>query len=125
MKLIQDKINFHSWGAIIILFGLAVYVVGIFITLMEPDATVYADISMEMAKSNNFFEIKLKGADWLDKPHFQFWITAVFFKVLGINNLGYKLPGILFSLFATYYVYLFGKRFYSKKHGPITGNSVL
>jgi len=101
------------------LFGLAVYVVGIFITLMEPDATVYADISMEMARSNNFFEIKLKGADWLDKPHFQFWITAVFFKVLGINNLGYKLPGILFSLLATYYVYLFGKRFYSKKHGII------
>jgi len=119
MKLELNKIDFQSWGIIILLFSLVVYAIGIFITLMEPDATVYADISMEMIKNNSFSEIKLKGVDWLDKPHFQFWVTAIFFKVFGINNLGYKLPAILFSLLAAYYVYLFGKRFYSKKHGII------
>jgi 4-amino-4-deoxy-L-arabinose transferase-like glycosyltransferase len=119
MNLGANKIDFQSWVTIIILFSLVVYTAGIFITLMEPDAAVYADISMEMAKNNNFSEIKLKGSDWLDKPHFQFWITAIFIKVFGINNLGYKLPAILFSLLAAYYVYLFGKRFYSSKHGII------
>ncbi len=88
MNLRANKIDFQSWVTIIILFSLVVYAAGIFITLMEPDAAVYADISMEMAKNNNFSEIKLKGSDWLDKPHFQFWITAIFIKVFGINNLG-------------------------------------
>ncbi len=119
MNLRANKIGFQSWVSIIILFTLVVYAAGIFIILMEPDAAVYADISMEMAVNNNFSEIKLKGLDWLDKPHFQFWITAIFIKVFGINNLGYKLPAILFSLLAAYYVYLFGKRFYSRKHGII------
>ncbi len=119
MNLRANKIDSQSWITIIILFSLVVYAVGIFITLMEPDAAVYADISMEMAKNNDFSEIKLKGSDWLDKPHFQFWVTAIFIKVFGINNLGYKLPAILFSLLAAYYVYLFGKRFYSAKHGII------
>lgn len=119
MNLRANKIDFQSWVTILILFSLVVYAAGIFITLMEPDAAVYADISMEMAKNNNFSEIKLKGLDWLDKPHFQFWISAIFIKVFGINNLGYKLPAILFSLLAAYYVYLFGKRFYSAKHGII------
>jgi 4-amino-4-deoxy-L-arabinose transferase-like glycosyltransferase len=119
MKLGVNRINFQDWVTIIILFSLVVYAAGIFIILMEPDAAVYADISMEMAKTNNFSEIKLKGMDWLDKPHFQFWVTAVFFKVFGINNLGYKLPAILFSLLGAFYVYLYGKRFYSSKHGII------
>jgi 4-amino-4-deoxy-L-arabinose transferase-like glycosyltransferase len=84
---------------------------------MEPDAVVYADIPMEMVQSNNFSEIHLKGKDWLDKPHFQFWITALSYKVFGVNNFGYKFPAIMFSLIAVYYVFLFGKRFYSAKHG--------
>ena len=114
-----NEINFQSWGTIIVLFSLIVYAVGIPVILMEPDAATYADISMEMVINNNFADIKLKGIDWLDKPHFQFWITAIFFKIFGINNLGYKLPAILFSILAAYYVYLFGKRFYSAKHGLI------
>ena len=119
MKPGANEINFQSWGTIVVLFSLVVYAVGIPIILMEPDAATYADISMEMVINNNFADIKLKGVDWLDKPHFQFWITAIFFKVFGINNLGYKLPAILFSLLAAYYVYLFGRRFYSAKHGLI------
>ena len=82
-----NKINFQSWGTIIVLFSLLVYAAGIPIILMEPDAATYADISMEMVKNNKFFEIKLKGVDWLDKPHFQFWITAIFFKIFGEKHL--------------------------------------
>jgi 4-amino-4-deoxy-L-arabinose transferase-like glycosyltransferase len=86
---------------------------------MEPDAVTYADIPREMVQNNNYFEIHLKGKDWLDKPHFQFWMTALSYKIFGINNFGFKFPAVVFSLIAILYVFLFGKRFYSARHGYI------
>ncbi len=119
MKINFTRFSLDTWLPILFIFTLAVYTSGISVTLMEPDATVYADIAMEMAKNNNYHEINLKGQDWLDKPHFQFWITSLSYKFFGINNFGYKFPAILFSLIAIYYTFLFGRRFYSMRHGFI------
>lgn len=101
--------------------GLAVlvYFVGMLVTTMEIDGAVYAEISREMARNGNFLELFLKGQDWLDKPHFQFWITAISFKLFGVGNFSYKLPAVLFMLLGAYYTFLFGKKFYSEKHGYI------
>jgi 4-amino-4-deoxy-L-arabinose transferase-like glycosyltransferase len=71
------------------MYALLVYAVGIPVTLMEPDATSYADMAMEMEKRNDFFGTYLRGSDWLDKPYFQFWITAISYKIFGINNFSY------------------------------------
>jgi len=120
MKILNKKISFSIWFQFLFVLTLLVYTAGIFVTLMEPDAAVYADIPMEMVQNNNFFEIQLKGKDWLDKPHFQFWMTAISYKIFGINNVGFKFPAILFSIIAILYIYLFGKRFYSAKHGYIS-----
>jgi len=119
MKILNRNITITHWWYIIFYFTLLVYAVGIPVTIMEPDAASYADVAMEMVKRNNFLEIYLRGNDWLDKPHFQFWITALSYKIFGINNFGYKFPAVLFSLLAVFYTYLFGKRFYSVKHGAI------
>ena len=119
MRIHKYTITFSSWFQFLFILTLLVYCAGIFVTLMEPDAVVYADIPMEMVQNNNYFEIHLKGKDWLDKPHFQFWITAVSYKIFGINNFGFKFPAILFSIIAIFYVYLFGKRFYSTRLGYI------
>ncbi len=99
--------------------AILVYVSAIPVTLMEPDAATYADIPMEMIHRHDFHDIFLKGKDWLDKPHLQFWITAVSYKILGINNAGYKLPAILFALLAIGFTYLYGRKFYSALHGAI------
>ncbi|MCK5280273.1 MAG: hypothetical protein KAK04_17085, partial [Cyclobacteriaceae bacterium] len=64
--------------------SLLVYVVGMLVTIMEIDGAVYAEISREMYQSGNYFELYLKGQGWLDKPHFQFWITALSFHLFGI-----------------------------------------
>ena len=98
-------------------FTLLVYAVGLFVTVMEPDAALYALTSMEMHQSGNYLEIFLKGNDWLDKPHFQFWATALSYAAFGVNTIAYKLPAIFFSLIAVLYTYLFACRYYSKQHG--------
>ena len=104
------------WNAGIAL-ALIVYAAGLFIIPMEPDATIYAEVSMEMYQRWNFLEIFRKGADWLDKPHFPFWITALSYKVFGLNYFAYKFPGVLFVLFGGWYTWLFGRRFYGRLQG--------
>jgi 4-amino-4-deoxy-L-arabinose transferase-like glycosyltransferase len=95
--------------------GLAVLVnfSGLFIPLMDPDAGVYASLSKNIVVRNNWAELYFQNNDWLDKPHFPFWITAVFFKIFGIHTWSYKLPGILFVLLGAYYTYLFARRLYN------------
>ena len=87
---------------------------GLFVPLMDPDAGVYASVSKNMVLRNNYWELYFQGNDWLDKPHFPFWLTAFFFKLFGIHTWSYKLPGILLVLAGAYYTYLFTKQLYSK-----------
>lgn len=102
-----------------IVFGLTmlVYIAGLFIPIMEPDAAVYAQVSMEMHDRGDYLSIYHKGVDWLDKPHFPFWMSALSYEVLGVNAFAYKLPAIFFILLGALYTYLFGKRYYSPLHG--------
>jgi 4-amino-4-deoxy-L-arabinose transferase-like glycosyltransferase len=84
---------------------------------MGPDGTLYASIAKTMAQRNNFVDLFAYGKDWLDKPHFPFWITALSFKLFGITTWTYKLPGILFLLVGAFYTYLFGNALYNKQTG--------
>lgn len=102
---------------VVFAFTMIVYAVGLFIPIMEPDAAVYAQVSMEMHDRGDFLSIFHKGVDWLDKPHFPFWMSALSYEVFGVSAFAYKLPAVIFVLLGAYYTYLFGKRFYSAMHG--------
>ena len=102
---------------IYLLLGVAVLLnfSGLFIPIMAADAARYASIAKTMVVNNNYLELYCDGVDWLDKPHFPFWLTALSFKIFGINTWAYKLPGILFMLMGAWYTYLLGKRLYNKE----------
>ena len=104
----------HKW--LYFFIGLAVLInfSGLFVPLMDPDAGVYASISRNMLWRNDYINLWFHDTDWLDKPHFPFWITALSFKLFGTHDWAYKLPGILFSLLGAAYTYLFTKQHYNK-----------
>ncbi|MBK7561204.1 MAG: glycosyltransferase family 39 protein [Chitinophagaceae bacterium] len=104
----------HKWLYFFISLAVLVNFSGLFVSLMDPDAGVYAAVTKHMVQRNNYLELYFQGTDWLDKPHLPFWITAVFFKVFGIYTWSYKLPGILFMMLGAYYTYLFAKQHYTK-----------
>jgi 4-amino-4-deoxy-L-arabinose transferase-like glycosyltransferase len=79
------------------------------------DSALFASIAKEMALSNNFLDLTFDGSDWLDKPHFPFWVTAISFKIFGINTFAYKLPAILFTLMALYYTFRFTRERYNRE----------
>lgn len=88
---------------------------GLFVTIMGPDAALYASIAKHMVEHHNFTDLFVEGKDWLDKPHFPFWLTAISFKIFGINTWAYKLPGILFMLMAARYTFKLAKALYTEE----------
>jgi 4-amino-4-deoxy-L-arabinose transferase-like glycosyltransferase len=88
---------------------------GIGLIILGPDGSLYASIAKTMARNGDFINLYGNGTDWLDKPHFPFWVTALFFKIFGIHYWSYKLPAILFLLLGAWYTYLFAKRLYNEE----------
>jgi 4-amino-4-deoxy-L-arabinose transferase-like glycosyltransferase len=83
---------------LLFLLILIVVLLGVGIDMMDIDASQYASISREMLEHNDMLQIFDLGKDYLDKPPFLFWVSALSIKIFGANNWGYKLPSILFSI---------------------------
>ena len=100
-----------------LLIGIAVLVnfSGLFVPVIGPDGTLYASIAKTMAQSGDFVNLYAYGRDWLDKPHFPFWVAAFSFNLFGFTTWAYKLPGILFMMMGVWYTYMFAKRLYNKE----------
>ena len=99
----------NSWIKVLIILAAIVNLSALFIPILEPDGALYASIAKNMALDNNFIELNVMQKDWLDKPHFPFWITALFFEIFGFSNWAYKLPGVLFVFLGAWYTYKFVK----------------
>ena len=86
---------------------------------MDIDASQYAEISREMLKSGDYLHVFDRGIDYLDKPPFLFWVSAVSMKFFGLTNFGFKFPSILFAIWAIFATYKLAKRLY----GEVTGRA--
>lgn len=104
-----------KWFYKLLFVGIAVNSMGLFTTILEPDGALYASIAKTMAQSGDFINLTESGKDWLDKPHFPFWITAISFKFFGINTFAYKIPAFLFWLMGLYYSYQLALTLYNKR----------
>ena len=111
----RNDVNYCRW--LYVLIGLAVLVnfSGLFVTILGPDGTYYAGIAKTMVQKNDYINLYVQGRDFLDKPHFPFWITAFSFKFFGFKTWAYKIPGILFLMMGVIYTYLFAKKLYNKE----------
>jgi 4-amino-4-deoxy-L-arabinose transferase-like glycosyltransferase len=100
------------YGLLLIAIGLNAG--GLFNEILEPDSALYAAIAKRMAQNNDWINLYGDGGDWLDKPHFPFWIAALSFKWLGISAFTYKLPAFLFWLLGLRFTYLLAASLYPK-----------
>jgi 4-amino-4-deoxy-L-arabinose transferase-like glycosyltransferase len=86
---------------------------GIAVPFFSNDPALYAAISKAMVQKNDFINLYVYGVDWLDKPHFPFWMAALSFKLFGISESAYRLPALLFVLLGAFYTYLLAKKLYT------------
>jgi 4-amino-4-deoxy-L-arabinose transferase-like glycosyltransferase len=91
-----------------------VYLLGVYVNVMDIDAAQYAAMSREMMQSGSYLQVYEQGQDYLDKPPLAFWLCSVSMKVFGVNNFAYKLPSILFALLAVFSTYRFALLYYNR-----------
>lgn len=98
----------------------AVYIRGLFLDVMDVDASQYASISMEMLQGGNleaWLQVQHRGTDYLDKPPLLFWLSTSSFWLFGMSNWAYKLPSFLAALAGIWAVYRFTRLYYGAQSG--------
>lgn len=98
-----------------ILLAFAVNIGGINHSFFTDDPGLYGAIAKNMLYRNDWLSLYSYGQDWLDKPHFPFWMAAASFKIFGVSAWAYRLPALLFFALSLWYTYLLGKKFYTEE----------
>ncbi len=92
-----------------------VYLLAIPVDIMEVDSAQYASMACEMLERGNFLQVFDRGNDYLDKPPFIFWITALCYSVFGMSEFAFKFPAILFALLGILSIYRFTRIWYTER----------
>ena len=96
---------------------LAAYAAGMFVDILEIDATQYAVMARDMLRSGDWLHLTDRGQDYLDKPPLVFWASALSYKLFGVSTFSYKLPSVLFSLLAVASIGRLARRMYDARVG--------
>jgi 4-amino-4-deoxy-L-arabinose transferase-like glycosyltransferase len=96
------------------LLCLLVYVGCLFFPLMDKDAAHHANIALHMLQFNDYVSLVDRHMEYLDKPHFLFWVSAISFKIFGVNTFAYRLPAIIFGLISIYSTYKLARHLSNK-----------
>jgi len=100
---------------LVLILALGVNFLGINVPFFTDDPGLYSALAKNMVLRGNYWELFSYGKDWLDKPHFPFWMAALSFKLVGIYTWSYKLPALLSFVLSAVYTYLFAKKSHGQK----------
>jgi 4-amino-4-deoxy-L-arabinose transferase-like glycosyltransferase len=104
----------QKWFVRLLVPAILVNAGGLLITILEPDGALYATIAKTIARTGDFINLRVEGKDWLDKPHFPFWMAALSFRIFGMNGFAYKFPALLFWGAGAWYTYRLACSLYGK-----------
>lgn len=86
---------------------------------MDNDSGHHANIGLRMYLTGDYVNMVDHRGDYIDKPHFLFWISALSYHVFGVTTFAYKFPSLLFTLLGTYSVFRLGKELYDRDTGKL------
>lgn len=104
----------QKWFIRLLVPGILINAGGLLIPILEPDGALYATIAKTIAQTGDFIHLRVEGKDWLDKPHFPFWIAALSYRLFGITGFAYKFPALLFWAMGGWYTYRLALSLYGK-----------
>ena len=109
--------NTRYWFFLILI--ILVYLAGMFVTLFENDSAQFAVMAMRMVQENDFINLIKGPEEYLDKPHMHYWLAAISFKIFGLNEWAYRIPGVLATLLGAYSCFGLGRLLYNSEVGKI------
>lgn len=79
-------------------------------SLRTWDESVYANVSYEILKRGDWFNLHLYGNPWIEKPPLYMWGTAFFYKLFGITEFSVRITSAILGTACVSLIYLFGCR---------------
>jgi 4-amino-4-deoxy-L-arabinose transferase-like glycosyltransferase len=89
-------------------------------SLKEPDEGRYAEIPREMVETGDYIVPHLNYVRYFEKPPLLYWLTALSYKVFGINEWAFRVPNALAALLCIVIIYLFASRWFTIKTALIS-----
>src|SRR5687768_676742 len=114
----QPIISGPVYVLLFLLLGM-IYVIGLFVPLMDNDSAHHATIAMHMYLTGDYVNLVDHGKDYLDKPHLHFWLSAASYHIFGVTSFAYKFPSFLFTIMGTYATFRLGSRLYNSETGRL------
>ena len=111
-------ISRSTYIALFLLLGV-VYIIGLFVPLMDNDSAHHAAIALRMYQTGDYVNLMDLGHDYLDKPHLHFWLSALSYHIFGVTSFAYKFPSFLFTILGTYATFRLGKSLYNAETGRL------
>ena len=109
--------NTRYWFLLLLI--ILVYIAGMFVTLFENDSAQFAVMAMRMVQENDFLSLFKGPEEYLDKPHMHYWLAALSYKIFGIHDWAYRIPGILATFLGAYSCFGLGSLLYNKNVGKL------
>lgn len=92
------------------------WLAGLFIDT-TGDSGLYSAIVRQMVESGDWFNLKINGQPYDQKPHLFFWLAGVGVQLFGNTNFAFKLFPFLYGLLGIYFTYQLGRQFFSEQAG--------
>lgn len=95
------------------------YIPGLFVLLMDNDSAHHANIALHMYLTGDYVSLVSDDGEYLDKPHFLFWTTALSYHLFGVTSFAYRFPSFFFTILSVWSTYRLGKALYDKTTGEL------
>jgi 4-amino-4-deoxy-L-arabinose transferase-like glycosyltransferase len=111
----------YEW--IVVLFAAVIFLSGIISppSLMDDVDASQALIARNMLQSGDWVTARLDGVAFLDKAPLKYWITAIFYSVIGIRDWVARIPGALSAIALCWVTFRFGRWAFSPRVGFYAG----
>ena len=86
---------------------------------MDNDAAHHADIALRMYLTGDYVTLYDHRGDYIDKPHFLFWTSALSYHIFGVTSFAYRFPSFLFTIVGIYSVFRLAKELYGYETGKL------
>jgi 4-amino-4-deoxy-L-arabinose transferase-like glycosyltransferase len=110
-----------AYWALAVVF-LAVYVGSMFTPGLLDDAdSTHAEAAREMVATGDYVTLHINGVRYLEKPPLPYWLVAISYKVLGVNEFSTRLPMVLSVMLLGVLAFCWGRRAFGERTGIYGG----
>ncbi|MGA9542977.1 MAG: glycosyltransferase family 39 protein [Candidatus Sulfotelmatobacter sp.] len=110
-----------AYWALAVVF-LAVYIGSMFTPGLLDDAdSTHAEAAREMVVTGDYVTLHINGVRYLEKPPLPYWLVAVCYKVLGVNEFSTRLPMVLSVMMLGVLALCWGRRAFGERTGIYAG----